>query len=123
MIYYLGDLVECGELNVSSSAGVDGWLQLSGEDQLIRFELDSLTSLALGGCQLKFAHSNQVDCSNEPLLPDLTILDSIKPLQQGRLVTLKLSDVVPDDFDSEEVRVRRANSYRGQLQLVWESTD
>ncbi len=123
MIYYLGDLVECGEFNVRHSVGVDGWLQLSGEEQLIRFELDSRTSLALGGCRLKFAHSHPVDFSDEPLLPNLTILDSIEPLQQGRLVTLKLSDVVPDDFDSEQVRVRRANSYRGRLQLVWESPD
>jgi len=123
MIYYLGDLVECGEFHVSRSSGVDGWLQLSGEQPVIRFELNSRTSLALSGCRVKFTHLHPVDSSDELRPSARTILDSIKSVQQGRLITLKLSDVVPDDFDSEQVRVRRANSYRGQLQLVWESPD
>ena len=38
-------------------------------------------------------------------------------------MTLKLANIVPADFDSDEVRVRRANAYRGCLQLVWESDD
>ena len=42
MIYYLGELIECGELNVTSTSSIDGWLNLAGETELIRFELDSI---------------------------------------------------------------------------------
>lgn len=126
MIYYLGELIECGELNVTSTRSIDGWLKLAGETELIRFELDSAEVQTLIGCRLKFAHSAATE------LPDVdeqskdsspVIVDLLGPVQTGRVVTLRLTDIVPDDFDSQEVRVRRANGYRGRIQLVWESKD
>ena len=126
MIYYLGELIECGELNVTSTSSIDGWLNLAGETELIRFELDSAEVQTLIGCRLKFAHSAATE------LPDVdeqstdsspVIVDLLGPVQTGRVVTLRLADIVPDDFDSQEVRVRRANGYRGRMQLVWESED
>ena len=57
MIYYLGKLIECGELNVTSASSLDGWLKLAGEIKMIRFELDSIEVQRLIGCQIKFAHS------------------------------------------------------------------
>ena len=65
MIYYLGELIECGELNVTSANSVDGWLKLAGDTAMIRFELDSIEVQALIGCQMKFAHSGAIE------LPDV----------------------------------------------------
>ena len=126
MIYYLGELIECGELNVTSTSSIDGWLKLAGETELIRFELDSAEVQTLIGCRLKFAHSAAfeilgVDDKRKYSSP--AIVDLLGTVQTGRVVTLRLADIVPDDFDSQEVRVRRANGYRGRMQLVWESED
>ena len=126
MIYYLAELIECGELNVTSTSSVDGWLKLAGETELIRFELDSAEVQTLIGCRLKFAHSAAfeilgVDDKRKYSSP--AIVDLLGTVQTGRVVTLRLADIVPDDFDSQEVRVRRANGYRGRMQLVWESED
>lgn len=126
MIYYLGELIECGELNVTSARSVDGWLKLAGETELIRFELDSIEVQTLIGCQLKFAHSAAIelpDVDEKPKYSSPAIVDLLGPVQTGRVITLRLADIVPADFDSQEVRVRRANGYRGRMQLVWESED
>ncbi|HIN54975.1 MAG TPA: hypothetical protein EYM79_11740 [Planctomycetes bacterium] len=126
MIYYLGELIECGELNVTSARSVDGWLKLAGETELIRFELDSIEVQTLIGCQLKFAHSAATelpDVDEKPKYSSPAIVDLLGPVQTGRVITLRLADIVPADFDSQEVRVRRANGYRGRMQLVWESED
>ena len=126
MIYYLGELIECGELNVTSEDSVDGWLKLAGEIEMIRFELDSIEVQALIGCQMKFAHSAAIelpDVDEKSKYSSPAIIDLLGPLQTGRVITLRLADIVPDDFDSQEVRVRRANGYCGRMQLVWESED
>ncbi len=126
MIYYLGELIECGELNVTSARSVDGWLKLAGETELIRFELDSIEVQTLIGCQLKFAHSAATelpDVDEKSKYSSPAIVDLLGPVQTGRVITLRLADIVPADFDSQEVRVRRANGYRGRMQLVWESED
>ncbi len=126
MIYYLGELIECGELNVTSARSVDGWLKLAGETKMIRFELDSIEVQTLIGCQLKFAHSAATelpDVDEKPRYSSPAIVDLLGPVQTGRVITLRLADIVPADFDSQEVRVRRANGYRGRMQLVWESED
>ena len=126
MIYYLGELIECGELNVTSVSSVDGWLKLAGETEMIRFELDSIEVQPLTGCQMKFAHSAVTELLGVAKLPKYSspaVVDLLGPLQTGRVITLKLEDIVPDDFDSQEVRVRRANGYRGRMQLVWKSED
>jgi len=126
MIYYLGELIECGELNVTSVSSVDGWLKLAGETEMIRFELDSIEVQPLTGCQMKFAHSAATELLGVAKLPKYSspaVVDLLGPLQTGRVITLKLEDIVPDDFDSQEVRVRRANGYRGRMQLVWKSED
>jgi hypothetical protein len=126
MIYYLGELIECGELNVTSARSVDGWLKLAGETKMIRFELDSIEVQTLIGCQLKFAHSVATelpDVDEKPRYSSPAIVELLGPVQTGRVITLRLADIVPADFDSQEVRVRRANGYRGRMQLVWESED
>ena len=126
MIYYLGELIECGELNVTSANSVDGWLKLAGDTAMIRFELDSIEVQALIGCQMKFAHSGAIelpDVDEKPKYASPAIVDLLGSLQTGQLITLGLADIVPADFDSQEVRVRRTNGYRGRMQLVWESED
>lgn len=126
MIYYLGKLIECGELNVTSASSLDGWLKLAGEIKMIRFELDSIEVQRLIGCQIKFAHSAAAELPSVDELPKYSspaVVDLLGPLQTGRVITLKLDDIVPDDFDAQKVRVRRANGYRGRLQLVWKSED
>ncbi len=126
MIYYLGELIECGELNVTLTSSIDGWLKLAGETELMRFELDSAEVQTLIGCRLKFAHiaaTELPDVDEQSKDSSPVIVDLLGPVQTGRVVTLRLTDIVPDDFDSQEVRVRRANGYRGRMQLVWESKD
>jgi hypothetical protein len=126
MIYYLGELIECGELNVTSVSSVDGWLKLAGETKMIRFELHSIESQTLIGCQIKFAHSAATelpDDDEQSKYSSPAIVDLLGPSQTGQVITLELADVVPDDFDSHEVRVRRANGYRGRMQFVWKSED
>ena len=126
MIYYLGELIECGELNVTSEDSVDGWLKLAGEIEMIRFELDSIEVQTLVGCQMKFAHSAAAelpDADEKPKYSSPAIVDLLGPLQTGQVITLRLADITPADFDSQEVRIRRANGYRGRMQLVWESED
>ena len=121
MIYYLGELIECGELNVTSANSVDGWLKLAGDTAMIRFELDSIEVQALIGCQMKYAHSGAIelpDVDEKPKYASPAIVDLLGSLQTGQLITLGLADIVPADFDSQEVRVRRTNGYRGRMQLV-----
>ncbi|MBT4723700.1 MAG: hypothetical protein HOB29_01945 [Planctomycetaceae bacterium] len=126
MIYYLGELIECGELNVTSASSIDGWLKLVGETEMIRFELNSIEVQPLIGCQMKFAHNAATEVPSvdeSPKYSSPAVVDLLGPLQTGRMITLKLADIVPDDFDAQEVRVRRANGYRGRMQLVWKSED
>ena len=41
MIHHLGPFVRRGEMTISENNRFEGWLQLYGQDTLIRFELPS----------------------------------------------------------------------------------
>ena len=41
MIHHLGHLVRRGEMSIAESNKLKGWLQLYGQETLIRYELES----------------------------------------------------------------------------------
>lgn len=116
MIHHLGPFVRRGEMTISENNRFEGWLQLYGQDTLIRFELDSQESSALAGCQFSFKPTSNAP-QNPPEIPD------IHSIQFGKLIALQINNVEPPMFTHNHVELRADGEYRADFQLVWESQD
>ncbi len=116
MIHHLGPFIRRGEMTISENNRFEGWLQLCGQDTLIRFELDIQERSALAGCQFSFQPpSNPVQDS--PQAPD------IHSIQFGKLIALRIDNVEPPMFTHNHVELRADGEYQADFQLVWETQD
>ena len=116
MIYHLGHLIQQGELTISDTHRVEGWLQLHQQDTLVRFELNSNQPTPMAGCRITFSPGKPV--GHEGDLPT-----EIQPIQFGDLISLMIRDVEPPLFNHNNVELRVDGSYSCNFQLVWESKD
>ena len=116
MIHHLGHLVRRGEMTITESNQVEGWLQLYGQETLIRYELESNQDTPLVGCRITFEPELVEDGETE--LPS-----EIQAIQFGDLISLMIREVEPPMFDHTNIDLKVDGTYRCSLQLVWESHD
>ena len=116
MIHHLGHLVRRGEMSIAESNQVEGWLQLYGQETLIRYELESNQDTPLVGCRITF--EPELIENGETELPS-----EIQAIQFGDLISLMIREVEPPMFDHTNIDLRVDGTYRCSLQLVWESHD
>ncbi len=128
MIHHLGHLVRQGEMTISKTNRMEGWLQLLGQDALIRFELDSPDPSAMAGCRFTFqpqqAETSEATSAGESIQPaENLLLPEIESIQFGKLIALRVTDVQPPMFSHNHVELRVDVQFQCDFQLVWESHD
>ncbi len=116
MIHHLGPLVRRGEMTISTTNQLEGWLQLFGQDTLIRFELESQAPSAMDGCRFSFEHSADYK-------PESSEIPEIESIQFGQLIALRFSNVDPPMFNHHHVDLRIDGDYQSDFRLIWENQD
>ena len=116
MIHHLGPFVRRGEMTISENNRFEGWLQLCGQDTMIRFELDVQERSALAGCQFSFQPLSNPQ-QNASVAPE------IHSIQFGKLITLRIDNVEPPMFTHNHIELRADGEYQADFQIVWETQD
>ena len=116
MIHHLGPLVRRGEITISQHDQFEGWLQLFGQETLIHFELDSEKPSGMAGCRFLF----QSDATYEPEIKDLP---TVRSMQFGKLIALRLDNVEPPMFIQQHLASKIDDDHQCDFQFAWESED
>ena len=115
MIHHIGALVRQGEMTISKSNRFQGWLQLFGQEELIRFELDSQEPSAFAGCRFSFKPDSTYN-------PKMNEIPAVLSIQNGKLIALRIDKVDPPMIPWND-GVKVDGEYQCDFQLVWETQD